>query len=169
MISSRSRALASGKCNASISGKSSSKEVSSRPAASPNEKRTGEGGVLYPSLLPWIMACVFRSSPTEELVQECKPSIHLRFRRIIAYSSPWGRAAGPGRRTDGIVTDCRHPCKSFVKRKREFSTRAPESAHFVESGPSAAQQRLTASGSCVALQNRTSICSLRLRRVRTDD
>jgi hypothetical protein len=61
------------------------------------------------------------------------------------------------------------PCKSSVKRKREISRRATRARTSYRSGSSVAQQRLSAGGSCVALQNRTSICSLRLRRVRTED
>jgi len=64
--------------------------------------------------------------------------------------------------------DCRHPCKSLVKKKHEFSGRAQESALFVRSGSTAAHMCLSAGGSCTS-QNRTSICSLRLRRAVTED
>jgi hypothetical protein len=62
----------------------------------------------------------------------------------------------------------RHPCKSLSTEKHEFPVRALESALLVRSGAAAAHVCLSADGSCT-LQNRTSICCLRLRRAIAED
>jgi hypothetical protein len=83
---------------------------------------------------------------------------------MISFKSPRRESSFEGANSKFLASH-RHPCKSLSREKHESSVRALESALLVRSGAAPAHVCLSAGGSCI-LQNRTSICCLRLRKSR---
>jgi hypothetical protein len=86
---------------------------------------------------------------------------------MISFKSPRRESSFEGANSKFLASH-RHPCKSLSTEKHEFPVRALESALLVRSGAAAAHVCLSADGSCT-LQNRTSICCLRLQGAVAED
>jgi hypothetical protein len=106
-----------------------------------------------------------RCTRNTKRVSRARIPINSPFEHGTIFSPQWCSVIRDSLRPTRLLPHYRHPCKSLSTEKHELSVRALESALLIRSGAAAAHVCLSAGGSCT-LQNRTSICCLRLRKSR---